>query len=210
MFLWRNPMIFDNNGKLILKEVDEFLKTYYMSTGVSILALNDTGQTIVSYGESYKFCDFLHESIDINHNCKEVHLKSCELAINIGEPYFFYCPFDFVHIAVPLLNDGIFLGGIIAGPIIMNPQSAKDEKERILDDLPSNTDLQALSRYYDNISIADPIRINYLGNMLFMMASKEMDNYQNFLDEKKIKMTQQSRINDIYKCIKRFQPKIQL
>ncbi|MCG8483578.1 MAG: PocR ligand-binding domain-containing protein [Clostridia bacterium] len=199
-------MIFCNTGNLIHKELDELLKTYYMSTGVSILAIDTNGQVLTSYGDSFSFCDLVHKFNKLNHSCKDFHLKACKLAIDIGEPYFFYCPIDFVHIAIPLLNNRTFSGGIIVGPIIMNHPSNKDHKQFILQDI-STHNIDVLSKHYDHITTADPIRINYLGNMLFMMASREMDNYESYLNEKKLKMDQQSRINEYIQMYKNISDK---
>ena len=56
-------MIFKENGEIIIKKIDELLKTYYMSTGVSILAIDKNGDTVVSYGDAYKFCKLYNKSI---------------------------------------------------------------------------------------------------------------------------------------------------
>ena len=126
------------------------------------------------------------------------------MAINIGEPYFSYCPLDFIHISTPLIYKDSFFGGLVAGPIIMNTNENQFNKDSFLGKIESLETLKNLSIYFDSIAAIDPIRTNYLGNMLFMMASKEIENYQNLLDEKKKRMTQQCKINEqiqIYKDI---------
>ncbi|MEG1997926.1 MAG: AraC family transcriptional regulator, partial [Clostridiales bacterium] len=48
------------------------------------------------------------------------------------------------------------------------------------------------------------IRANYLGNMLFVMAAQEMECYQQYMDKRKKKMEQQSKISEqiqLYKNI---------
>ncbi|WP_432663825.1 AraC family transcriptional regulator [Wukongibacter baidiensis] len=195
-------MIFNENGKIIIEILDELLKTYFMSTGVSILAIDGDGNTLVSYGDSYKFCGLYNQCIGRTCNCKEEHLSACRMAINIGEPYFSYCPLDFVHISAPLIYKDSFFGGLVAGPIIMNTPESQFSKDLMLSKVDSPDMLKKLSSYCDSIAITDPIRTNYLGNILFMMASKEIENYQSLLAEKKKRMVQQCKINEqiqIYK-----------
>ncbi len=195
-------MIFNENGEIIIKNLDELLKTYYMSTGVSILAIDKNGNNLVSYGDSYKFCSLYNKCIGRTCDCKEAHLTSCKMAINIGEPYFSYCPLDFVHISAPLIYKDFFLGGLIAGPIIMNTEENKFDKDYLLSKVNSSQSLLRLSNYFESIAITDPIRTNYLGSILFMIASKEIENYQVLLNEKKKRMIQQCKINEqiqIYK-----------
>lgn len=189
-------MIFNENGQIIIKNLDEFLKTYFMSTGVSILAIDAKGDTLISYGDSYKFCKLYNQSVGRTCNCKETHLKACKMAINIGEPYFSYCPLDFVHISSPLIYKDSFFGGLVAGPIIMNTKENQFNKDSLLNKVDSPEMLETLSNYFENIAVTDPIRTNYLGNILFMMASKEIENYQSLLAEKKKRMVQQCKINE--------------
>ncbi|MEG1500830.1 MAG: PocR ligand-binding domain-containing protein, partial [Clostridiales bacterium] len=171
-------MLFTYEGNIILSRLNELLKTYFMATGISIMAIDTQGNTLLSYGDSFDFCQILNDNTENACNCQDSHLQACKYAINVGEAYFFFCPHEFVNIAVPLVHQEKFLGGLLVGPLIVKTNTADFDSENFIKKRFPNLSKEKLAEIQDifqQIPITDPIRTNYLGNMLYMMASQEME-----------------------------------
>jgi YesN/AraC family two-component response regulator len=191
-------MLFDSDNNIILKNLDAMLKTYFMSTGVSIAAINQQGEITLHYGGGFAFCAKYKKFSGSYCDCAQTYVNAFQNAINIGEPYFFFCRNDFLHIAIPLLSNKKFLGGIIVGPIVIQSLDENFDRRDFWESLKTEGQekFDKMLEEYNKISVIDPIRANYLGNMLFAMASKEMENYNTVMAEKQKKMYQLSLINE--------------
>ncbi len=200
-------MLFTAEGHIILGRLNELLKTYYMATGISIMAIDKTGNLLLNYGNNLDFCSSLNRTATAPCNCQDTHLQACKYTIHIGEPYFCFCPRGFIHIAVPLVHQEQFLGGLLVGPLIVKTAGTTFDGEQFLKNHCSLEDPQKFADLVDKIRqipVIDPIRTNYLGNILLMMATQEMENYQQYMDKLKEKMEQQSKISEqiqLYKNI---------
>ncbi|SKC39710.1 helix-turn-helix domain-containing protein [Maledivibacter halophilus] len=190
-------MIFDKNGNLLKENLKELLKTYYMAIDVSIRAVDKSGNILDSMGNSMKFCSLCNKHSNEISFCKNEFCKASKQSMNIGEPYFFFCPMDFMHIAIPLLNNNVFWGGLIAGPISIKELDNKliDLKTKKISTFSSN-ESHSFSKYVQTIPIIDISKIKYLGDILFMITSLHLKESKSILDEKKQRMKQQSRINE--------------
>ncbi len=57
-------------------------------------------------------------------NHKNTHLYGCYESVRWDNKYIYYCPMDFIFIAVPMLGEfGLLNSGVIAGPILMGELS---------------------------------------------------------------------------------------
>ena len=113
-------MLFDQDGILQTQIVEEALKTYYYSTGVSIQAINEYGETIAAYGDALSFCKIFGEYTGASCPCSQAHLYASKQAMSIGDAYIFFCPAGLVQITTALLHKRIFKGALIAGPLLMD------------------------------------------------------------------------------------------
>lgn len=189
-------MIFDQNGNIKKKEMENILKTYYLSTGINISVVNADGKTIMSEGVPNTFCSIYNRLACRKCECDKNHLNACRQSINLGEPYFFFCELDFIHIVIPLINQGNFAGGIIVGPIIIQTEEISFNTEDLLLKFKNNPHYEKLKKAFYQIQTTDPIRVNYLGNMLYMMVSREIEQYHEAMMTKRKKMYLQSKINE--------------
>lgn len=188
-------MIFDEKGQIIVKNLKEFLKTYYVTTGISISAIKTDGSIINHYGDSLNFCNMCSEYWDKTSPCKKSYIDACRIAVSIGEPYYFFCPLDLMQIAIPLVNEDTLLGGLFAGPILVNKLSEEIITSISNCNMPSDIS-QELITNLQKIPIIDTLKIKYLGDLLFMSASYQMRCCHRAFDERTQRMKQQSRINE--------------
>lgn len=189
-------MFFDKNGNLIEENLKELLKTYYMAIGVSIRAVDKNGNVLESMGNSMKFCSLCNKYSSKIAFCKNEFCKASKQSMNIGEPYFFFCPMDFMHIAIPLLNNNILYGGLVAGPISIKELDNELINLTLEQISTSSNKSFNFSEHIQTIPVIDIPKIKYLGDILFMITSLHLKDSKNTLDEKRQRMKQQSRISE--------------
>ncbi|MDR3592103.1 MAG: helix-turn-helix domain-containing protein [Negativicutes bacterium] len=150
-------------------DLEEELETYYMCTGINVAAIDDKGAERSFHGQRMLFCEEYLQSAELAFDCQQAYLKACKQSVGLGEPYFMMCPLNLLHIAVPLMKNNKFCGGLVAGPIIINTPynqislGGADEFSHT-----SNPRLQELAA---GIPAVDPIRTSYLGNFLYILSS---------------------------------------
>lgn len=189
-------MIFDKNGNIKVKEMENILKTYYQSTGINISVVNPDGKTIMFEGTPNTFCGIYNKLASRKCECDKNHINACRQSINLGEPYFFFCDLDFIHITIPLIYQSNFVGGIIAGPIIIKTDEINFNTEDLLTPFEDQPDYAKLQQAFNRLQTTDPIRVNYLGNMLYMLVSREIEQYHQAMKNQRKKMYLQSKINE--------------
>jgi AraC-like DNA-binding protein len=67
-----------------------------------------------------KFCSlFADENGQLNKKCLDALSFSVQFSANLGEPYIFTCPANFINIAVPLIIDKKHFANVVVGPLVM-------------------------------------------------------------------------------------------
>ena len=197
--------IFNEEGSLNSPVLEDEIKSYFYSTGISAFAIDDEGNNIYSMGDAFSFCSFLS---DLTHNacpCKPAHLYASKQAASIGEAYIFYCPAGLVHFAVPLLYKKAFKGAVIGGPVVMDypDDSMSDE---IINKNKLSVNLRGkISGFLKTIPVVEPKRVTYLSRMLFMTTLGMIGDERDLLLEKNLIMNQQSKISESIHDIKKYE-----
>lgn len=178
--------------------LDDKLETYYMVTGINVLAIDKDGKEACFHGKEIKFCEEFIRITGKTCDCKRIHLEACKKSTLFGEPYFFLCPLNLLHITVPIFKGKEFEGGIVAGPIVMNTPGNQlhmhvmEESGRLKED-------PLLENYLNAIPVIDCTRANYIGNFLYMLSS--MYN-KDILCELKHRRNLEARINESIRLYK--------
>lgn len=197
-------MIFDQNGTIKQKEMKNVIKTYYLSTGINVSVINTEGNIILFEGIPNTFCRLYNQLTCRKCDCAKRYLNACKQSIDLGEPYFFFCDLDFIHIAIPLIHQGAFAGGVVVGPIIITTDEISFNTEELLLQFADRPEYQILKNSFQKIQSTDPIRINYLGNMLYMLISREIEQYHKIMTTRRKKMYLQSKMNEQIQSYKKF------
>jgi AraC-like DNA-binding protein/ligand-binding sensor protein len=191
--LWR---IFHSEEVIDIEVLEDSLKTYHLSTGIKIFAIDEKGQRIASCGEKEEFCEFFKECTKESCSCEKAHLHASKQSEIIGEGYIFFCPAGLVHYSAPIMKNKVFRGALIAGPILMDYPD-----EVIVDDIIKNNELMVNSKgriisYLKGIPIVEPERVRYLSKLLFTVTFNLLWEDKFFMQERNTKMHQQSRISE--------------
>lgn len=193
--------VFENNGSINVKILEESLNNYYVSTGVNVFAIDEKGNKIISFGKCNELCDFFIKCNNA-HNCKSEHLYSSKVSERLGEEYIFPCAAGLIHFTVPLIYSKTFKGALVGGPLLMNePDSIMVDEILRKSNIEKNM-RSKLMGYYKSIPIVDPIRVRHLSKLLFIIASNLMNEDKFVLLERKEKLDQQSKISETIYDIK--------
>lgn len=187
--------VFENNGSINVKILEDSLNSYYVSTGVNIFAIDEKGNKITSFGKCPDLCNFFVKCKS-GHNCNLEHLYAGKISERLGEEYIFSCATGLIHFTVPLIHNKIFKGALVGGPILIN-----DPDNIMVDEILNKSNISKnmrskLMNYYKSIPIVDPIRVRHLSKLLFIIASNLMNEDKFFLLERKEKADQQSKISE--------------
>lgn len=197
--LWK---LFDKEETIDIEVLEDSLKTYFMSTGIRVFAINEKGAKIASCGENEEFCEFFKDCTREKCSCEKAHLQASKQSEIIGEGYIFFCPAGLVHYSAPIMKNKIFRGALIAGPVLMDYPD-----ELIVDEIIQNNELPVSSKgkvlsYLKGIPVVEPSRVRYLSKLLFTVTFNLLWEDKLFLQEKNEKMLQQSRISESIHKIK--------
>lgn len=141
-----------------------------MCTGINVVAINEFGEQRSFYGQKILYCDEYKKITGEYYDCTKFHLKVCKQSVNLGEPYFTLCPLNLLHFAVPLMVNNKFYGGVLAGPIVMSTPYNQIH----LYNMAETMKMELYSKLEDLlkiIPIVDPIRVNYLGSLLYLIMT---------------------------------------
>ncbi len=108
------PNIIEKFGRERLEEIQE---TIANATGLAFVTVDYTGKPVTETTSFSCFCNRLRYG---EGNC-ELCMKSdafgaLQAAIS-RKPYIYYCPYGLLEVAIPLEENGAFLGGFIGGQV---------------------------------------------------------------------------------------------
>jgi two-component system, response regulator YesN len=203
------------NGKAV-KHISEFMtkalqaaKVYKEATGIECFVINNKGEKITLDGIEVQGCPFSFKQNQVcasEENCRRSHLYGGYQAERFGGNYIYFCPDNMLHWASPLMEEGLMIGALIAGPaLIIDP-------DEFVDDLKSKfnlsiDDLIELRARMKQVPLLTTSRAKALSEMLFITASHLLEKDQTSLVSKKEDMDQQSQISTYIHYIKQMEEK---
>ncbi|KAF5090652.1 HTH-type transcriptional activator RhaR [anaerobic digester metagenome] len=103
-----------------LKKLNETLSAFCTCTNVPVTVYTPSGETILDYLPELKFCSIFNAPDGkLNKKCIDTLSFSAQFSANLGEPYIFTCPANFINIAIPVIIDKKHFVSVIIGPLVM-------------------------------------------------------------------------------------------
>ena len=177
------------------EQLEDMLNTFNQCLGIPIHLLDKDGNVLMAFGTQKSYCSLIQKKVSIS-TCMTLHAKASQKAMDIGEPYIFFCHAGMNHIVFPLVNQKTLFGSILAGPFSM------DEPDSLLfEELAKrfNFTTSELLELYDEskeISILPTAKVTYLSKMLYYMFAGLISDSKQQLRVNQHKLHQQSRINE--------------
>lgn len=179
-----------------LNILESSLNTYYNSTDISLNVIDALGNELLTLGNINCFCKYIKEYAKESCPCMQTHLLASKQSEKIGEDYIFSCPAGFINFTVPLLENGLFKGAVIAGPFLMDfPDDLMTQD--ILQKFELNINQRGkINSYLKTLLIIEPAKVRHLSKLLYIVVTSTMEDDRYILKEKNLKYTQQMQISE--------------
>ncbi|MBC8541999.1 PocR ligand-binding domain-containing protein [Bianquea renquensis] len=183
------------------KEI-EAIESYALSTGIYTKLVDSNGEVIASAGRPCEYCRFCAEhQPDKDFRSKTYRYGSMQ-AQRFGGKYIYFCPMGLTNWASPIMKDGILVGALTAGPVMMF-----DMEEYIEFDLALRLKLEKQTKeqvrtLLQQLPFMEPKRVTGLAEQLFYTAAYlcEGDNDDYWM--RRDNQQNQSDISEYIQCIK--------
>jgi len=177
------------------KYLEESLGSFHNATGFHIEAINNEGVTFSVPGnfERSEFCRYIRCQPEGEKKCQDSYKRASLEAAKWEEPYFFRCHAGLVIWAVPIMIQGVSLGSIICGQVLMwEPDHFFfQELEK------RNTgagDIEQLKIKACLLEVISPARSQAAADMLFVLVNHIVKRNINSLEEIDATRVQQQQI----------------
>ncbi|WP_283682270.1 PocR ligand-binding domain-containing protein [Parablautia sp. Marseille-Q6255] len=178
------------------QHLHDMLETFYHCINLPIQVLDENGNILDSFGDTYHYCRIFKGFLPKSESCQKIHSNASKLAMSLGETYIFACHSNLNHIVFPLTNHNTLLGSILAGPFLMD-----EPDSLLLSDLSRKYQIPAISllEMYEEagkLPVIDPPRVTYISRLLYFMCSGLVTDSRNQFILNQSKLHQQSVINE--------------
>jgi len=86
-----------------IEKLKDTLSAFCACTNVPVTVYKPSGDTILSYLPELKFCSIFNDPDGkLNKKCIDTLSFSAQFSANLGEPYIFTCPANFINIAMSI------------------------------------------------------------------------------------------------------------
>ncbi|KNZ43610.1 PocR ligand-binding domain-containing protein [Acetobacterium bakii] len=103
-----------------IEKLRKVLTDFCTCTGVPVSVYQPSGEIIMTFLSELKFCSIFSDHYgNLNKKCEDTLSFSAQFSANLGEPYIFTCPSNFINIAIPIIIDNKYFANVIIGPLVM-------------------------------------------------------------------------------------------
>ncbi len=105
-----------------MDSLKEILNAFTITTGLMANVVDVNGRSIFSkkdVNKCCKFCKLIFSMKNGQERCRGAYERAGKQAALFGEPYIFRCPSGLIEWAAPIMVDGVHLGSIICGQVLM-------------------------------------------------------------------------------------------
>ena len=108
-------------GEMVnIDEMQRLLDAYGLALGVHVAAFDVEGKILLTSSEPpARLCSLIQEGESGRHLCRSCRLDMGKQAMLFGEGYIHRCPAGLIVWASPLVASGQYVGGLVAGQVLM-------------------------------------------------------------------------------------------
>ncbi|OLR56147.1 hypothetical protein BHK98_08760 [Hornefia porci] len=147
--------------------LDESLRSFSDITGIPVTYFSDDDHIQAEYLPKQKICRIFSAYTDCTGLCRAALASAGQFTTRLGEPYIFLCKSGLTNIASSLIIDGVFIGYVIAGPIVMGElRTSTINKFQELNNLNSQT-VNLAEMIASNMQTYQPKQVSEIALLLY-------------------------------------------
>ena len=176
------------------------LEDFTQATGLTANIISIEGRSIFSRADAQKNCTFcrlvreLERKKGINR-CVAAYRRAGLQAVGFDEPYIFRCPAGLVEWVAPIKYDGLHIGSVVCGQVLMwEPEDffwvELEQKNRMITD-----DIQPLIEATKELQVVPTSKVQAASRLLAIIANTIMESVLNEV-KRKNDLAYQARLLD--------------
>ena len=190
----RGLIQYEKSPSDLLKLLDKdflrrLLEDFTAATGLTANIISIEGRSIFSRADAQKNCTFcklvreLERKKGINR-CAAAYRRAGLQAVRYSEPYIFRCPAGLVEWVAPITYDGMHIGSVVCGQVLMwEPEDffwvELEEKNREITD-----DIQPLINAAKELQVVQTNKVQAASRLLAIIANTIMESVLNEIKRK--------------------------
>jgi ligand-binding sensor protein/AraC-like DNA-binding protein len=142
-------------------------------TKMSLITVDYKGTPITNHSSCCDFCSHVRRDPALLSLCKKCDARGGLEAVRANEPYIYYCHFNIVDVAIPIIINDTYVGAVMAGQVKL-PDGKEDLLEKLLHTSKGGIiedTLETLKAYYMNIPTLSLERIKTISQMLYHLCN---------------------------------------
>ena len=139
-----------------------------IASELAIITVDYKGVPITAHSNCSEFCKKMRSS-QYGVYCEKCDSHGGLEAARIGKPFIYLCHAGLIDFAIPLIVDGLYLGALMAGQILLDKDNSENEPERILQGVGSTLDFESNLEFQHSYALLPVMRLEKiiaLANML--------------------------------------------
>ena len=139
-----------------------------IASELAIITVDYKGVPITAHSNCSEFCKKMRAS-QYGVFCEKCDSHGGLEAARIGKPYIYLCHAGLIDFAIPIIVDGLYLGALMAGQVLLDKGNSESKPERILQGVSNSLELKSdleFQQSYAMLPIMRMEKIIALANML--------------------------------------------
>lgn len=145
-----------------------------LTTKMAIITIDYKGTPVTDHSGCCNFCRHVREDPKYLPYCLKCDSRAGLEAVRTNKPYVYYCHFDIIDVAIPIIVEDKYIGAIMAGQVKLPSNEYTDYLEHmsnISDSIQARKKLSSLQKDYDAIPILSFEQIKTISEMLFQLCN---------------------------------------
>jgi len=169
-----------------------------IASELAIITVDYKGVPITAHSNCSEFCRKMRSS-EYGVFCEKCDSHGGLEAARIGKPFIYLCHAGLVDFAIPIMVDGLYLGALMAGQVLLDKENSENQPERILQgvgsphEFPENPDF---THSYELLPVMRLEKIVALANMLSHISGYCVE--QAILGEAFIKLSSRAQTANLF------------
>lgn len=149
------------------------------ATGLAIITVDYQGTPITLHSRCSEFCRKMRSSPKYSALCRKCDSRGGLEAARNHKPYIYLCHAGIIDLAIPIIQDGLYIGAFMAGQVLLDNADDNDQLERILEGVSTRADYAGdpkLQESYNKLPVMSIQKVRALANMISHIGNYCVEN----------------------------------